>query len=47
VKARGGEGVMAERAMYFNYKGWTGGHAAIAATAPANTWYFAEGYTGW
>ncbi|MHB8780851.1 MAG: DUF5719 family protein [Candidatus Geothermincolia bacterium] len=35
-----------ERPMYFNYGGsWTGGHDAIAATAPASTWYFAEGST--
>ena len=45
--------IVAERAMYFIYgtsasgRVINGGHAAIAATAPANTWYFAEGYTGW
>ncbi len=39
--------VVCERTMYFNYNGqWTGGHDVIGATATANTWYFAEGYTG-
>ena len=38
---------VAERPMYFNYNGkWTGGHDAVGATAPSQTWYFAEGYTG-
>ena len=26
--------------------GWTGGHDVVGATSPADTWYFAEGYTG-
>jgi hypothetical protein len=39
--------VVAERPMYFNYKGvWTGGHDVVGAPAAAGTWYFAEGYTG-
>ncbi len=37
--------VIAERAMYFNYSGLTGGHDVIGATAPKATWYLAEGYT--
>jgi hypothetical protein len=41
---------LAERPMYFDYRGfgadWTGGHCAIGAAAPAQTWFFAEGYTG-
>jgi hypothetical protein len=38
---------VAERSMYFNYKGvWDGGHNTIGLTAPSKTWYFAEGYTG-
>jgi Tol biopolymer transport system component len=42
---------LAERPMYFNYQGlaswnWTGGHCVIGAKAPADTWFFAEGYTG-
>ncbi len=39
--------IVLERPMYFNYQGkWSGGHDAVGATAPATTWYFAEGYTG-
>jgi photosystem II stability/assembly factor-like uncharacterized protein len=38
--------IMAERPMYFNYKGvWTGGHDVVGAIAPAQDWYFAEGNT--
>ena len=42
---------LAERPMYFNYQGlgnwgWTGGHCVIGAGAPAQEWFFAEGYTG-
>ncbi len=37
--------VIAERAMYFNYNGLTGGHDVIGAPAPKTTWYLAEGYT--
>ncbi len=38
--------VIAERAMYFNYNGLTGGHDVIGAPAPKPLWYLAEGYTG-
>ncbi|MEW6554174.1 MAG: YCF48-related protein [Actinomycetota bacterium] len=42
--------IVAERPMYFDYTGagghWTGGHDVMGAPAPANEWYFAEGYTG-
>jgi hypothetical protein len=38
--------VVAERAMYFNYFGKTGGHDSIGTYMPANIWYLAEGYTG-
>lgn len=43
-----GVGFIAERAMYFDYNGagLDDGHDSIGATAPAETWYFAEGYTG-
>lgn len=44
----GGEyapGVVAERAMYFNYFGINGGHCSIGAPAPSNTWYLPEGRT--
>ncbi|MFH1151204.1 MAG: DUF5719 family protein [Actinomycetota bacterium] len=40
------EGLVAERQMYFNYKGvWTGGHASRGVGAPSGTWHFAEGTT--
>lgn len=39
-------GVIAERQVYFNYKGvWTGGHASCGVPAPSTDWYFAEGTT--
>jgi hypothetical protein len=40
-------GIVVERPIYFTYNGAiTGGHDALGATAPAATWYLAEGYTG-
>ena len=42
-----GIGVVVERPMYFTYLGAiTGGHNVLGATAPRQTWLFAEGYTG-
>ncbi len=39
--------VVAERPVYFNYKGrWQGGHVSLGANRPSTDWYFAEGYTG-
>jgi len=38
--------IAAERAMYFTYDGKSGGHDSVGVTAPAFTWYMAEGYTG-
>ncbi len=38
--------VLAERAMYFDSNGRTGGHDSIGASQAATDWYFAEGYTG-
>ena len=38
-------GIIAERPVYFNYGGWTGGHDVMGANAPAKEWYFAEGTT--
>jgi len=36
--------IIAERPMYFNYRGlWTGGHDVLGATAPSPRYYFAEG----
>ncbi|MDY6795494.1 MAG: hypothetical protein SWK76_09500 [Actinomycetota bacterium] len=46
VKSTNGVKIVAERPMYFNYKGkWTGGHDVVGANAPGDTWYFAEGTT--
>jgi cell wall-associated NlpC family hydrolase len=40
-------GVVAERAMYFDYKGWADGGTASVGTPETNLrGYFAEGYTG-
>lgn len=37
--------IVAERPMYFDYNGWTGGHNVMGANTLANRWYFAEGTT--
>ena len=40
------EFIVAERVMYFNYRGmWSGGHCVVGSTSPAKEWYFAEGTT--
>ena len=39
-----GNGVVAERAMYFD--GLRSGHDALGVTAASTTWHFAEGFTG-
>ncbi len=36
---------LAERPMYFDYQGWTGGHCVIGASGAAGEWFFAEGCT--
>src|SRR5690606_413626 len=44
-----GNGLVAERAMYFNCPAGgfaTAGHDALGVPTPSTTWYFAEGYTG-
>lgn len=38
--------ILSERPMYFEYKGWTGGHVGSGVQTPAQSFYFAEGYTG-
>ena len=39
-------GIVAERPMYFSYKGaWAGGHDTVGTPYPKSTWYFAEGTT--
>ncbi len=43
VSSTGGE-VICERAMYGNNRAWA--HDSIGVTAPASTWYLAEGCTG-
>jgi hypothetical protein len=44
VQCTNNQPIVAERPMYFNYKGvWTGGSDAIGCTAPSSTFYFAEG----
>jgi exo-beta-1,3-glucanase (GH17 family) len=46
VECTNGQKIIAERPMYFNYKGvWTGGHDVVGAASPAISWYFAEGTT--
>jgi hypothetical protein len=46
VRVRSQLPVVAERAMYFDYNGRTGGHVSLGVTEPSLEWYFAEGYTG-
>jgi len=45
-----GEGVIAERAMYFNYDSGAGaragGHSTIGAPGLSGSWYLPEGFTG-
>ncbi len=38
--------IVAERAMYFNFAGRSGGHNTIGARTLREEWYLAEGYTG-
>lgn len=46
VKVQAGKPVVAERPVYFDYKGaWTGGHTVVGSTGLGRTWYFAEGTT--
>jgi hypothetical protein len=40
------KGIVAERAMYFDYYGKAGGSSSIGATGAAPVWYLPEGYTG-
>ncbi len=51
IKVSSDKPVVAERPVYFDYRGrggysWTGGHCVVGADDPLTTWYFAEGYTG-
>lgn len=46
VDSMNGAGIVAERPMYFDYKGaWTGGSDVVGAPSPSPQWYFAEGTT--
>jgi hypothetical protein len=46
ITSENGVPVVAERPMYFSYKGAiTGGHDALGSNYPRPTWYFAEGTT--
>ncbi|MBK5093408.1 MAG: SpoIID/LytB domain-containing protein [Actinobacteria bacterium] len=46
VASLNGVGIIAERSMYFDYNGISGGHDGRGVTEPSSDWYFAEGYTG-
>jgi hypothetical protein len=46
VECAKGQNIIVERPIYFDYKGWNGGHDVVGASSPGTTWYFAEGYTG-
>ncbi len=50
VRLSGDADFLAERPMYFRYRGygadWDGGHCVIGATSPSSDLFFAEGYTG-
>lgn len=46
VRVRSALPVVAERAMYFDYNGKTGGTVSLGVTQPSEDWFFAEGYTG-
>ena len=46
IKIDSSEPVVAERPIYFKYKGmWDGGHDVLGVNEPASAWYFAEGTT--
>jgi hypothetical protein len=48
IKIQATGGIIAERPMYFSYKGsWEGGHDVVGEAAPAKKWYLAEGYCQW
>ncbi|MGQ9756727.1 MAG: NlpC/P60 family protein [Actinomycetota bacterium] len=46
IESLNGVGVVAERAMYFDYFGRRGGHCSAAVENPSTRLYLAEGYTG-
>ncbi|MHB8894181.1 MAG: SpoIID/LytB domain-containing protein, partial [Candidatus Geothermincolia bacterium] len=46
VECTSGDGIVAERSMYFDYYGRDGGHNAMGVPGPSTTWHLPEGYTG-
>ena len=46
VQTTNGAFINCERAVYFNYRGKTGGHDCVAVREPGLDWYLPEGYTG-
>ncbi|MDI6874021.1 NlpC/P60 family protein [Candidatus Solincola sp.] len=46
IESLNGVGVVAERAMYFDYFGKRGGHCSAAVENPSTRLFLAEGYTG-
>lgn len=44
VRVTSGAPIVAERAMYFSYRGWGGGAAGEGIASPATSWFLAEGY---
>lgn len=46
AKVTSDQAIVAERPMYFNFRGKDGGHNTKGAAGTSNTYCFAEGYTG-
>ena len=46
ISSLNGVGLVAERAMYFDYRGMRGGHCSSALSRPSRALFLAEGYTG-
>ncbi|RIK06087.1 MAG: hypothetical protein DCC49_11865 [Acidobacteria bacterium] len=44
VRVTSGGPIVAERAMYFSYRGWGGGATGEGVAPPATSWFLAEGY---
>ncbi|MDD5748063.1 MAG: N-acetylmuramoyl-L-alanine amidase [Actinomycetota bacterium] len=47
IESKNGVGIVAERSMYFDLSGASGGHCALGVSSPSRIWYFAEGSTNW
>jgi SpoIID/LytB domain protein len=46
VKIESERPIVAERSMYFNHNGNSGGHTSLGVKSPGRRWYFAEGAKG-